>query len=982
MNHVLSIAKKELRAYFLSPVAFIFLGAFLGVNLFVFFWVESFFNRNIADIRPLFSWLPILLIFLCSALTMRLWSEEQKLGTLEILFTLPVRTHHLVIGKFLAALGLVAVALVLTFAVPMTVSMLGDLDWGPVFGGYLAALLLAGAYLAVGLTISAMTENQILALMGSTLLCSAFYVVGADFVTSNANGPGGDLLRALGTGSHFEGIRRGVVDVRDLVYYGSIMVSFLAINTVLLMSKGWSEGSRTARMRMNASVMAGLIALNAVGINVLLAPVGSVRVDLTERGEYSVSPVTKQMLRGLSEPLLIRGYFSSKTHPFLDPLVPRIKDMLEEYSVVAKGKVQVEFLDPREDEEIEKEANQLYAIKSFPFRISDRHDDAVVNSYFSILVKYGDEFEVLSFGDLIEVKMTGMATPEVKLRNLEYDLTRAVKKVAYGFQTLDGVFADLTAPAELYAFITPETLPQNYAEVPKRLEKVCADLKAQSNGKFQFEVIDPTKEGAKETRQSLYQKYGFKPFAVSLFSQESFYLHILLEVGDQYQAVNPGESMAEADIKKEVVSALERATPGFLKTVGLAKPKEEEQPDLPPQLAAQRPPPTPDLTKLVSEQLRETYEVKDVDLTTGHVPGEIDVLVVYAPQDYDDRQQFAVDQFLMRGGTVILLAGRYEIDAHASSMGGVQMKKVRTGLEDVLAAYGVEVKDELVLDPQNEPFPIPVTRNLGGLKIREVQFVDYPFFVDIRSNGMSAENPVVAGLPGVTMQWASPITVTTPTPKEPPKEGEAPPKRSVEVLLQSSDKAWTQTETEVQPDFDKWPKVGFGTDGGRKRHDLAVVLTGTFDSAFLGKKDPTATGEGGRVLARSPESARLVVFGSSSFVNDMVLSISRQTGSDRFTNNLQLVQNLVDWGVEDVELLTIRSRGTYARTLLPEGARSFGAADSTYELANYGFVVVALAVMAAIAFNRRRSMRPLDLDPDSKKVVKRPNLGQGATEAS
>ena len=126
--------------------------------------METFFARNIADVRPLFLWLPRLLIFLCAALTMRLWSEEQKLGTLEILLTLPVETRKLVIGKFLAALILVAVALALTFHVPIAVAMMGDLDWGPVIGGYAAALLLAAAYLAIGLCVSAITDNQIIAL--------------------------------------------------------------------------------------------------------------------------------------------------------------------------------------------------------------------------------------------------------------------------------------------------------------------------------------------------------------------------------------------------------------------------------------------------------------------------------------------------------------------------------------------------------------------------------------------------------------------------------------------------------------------------------------------------------------------------------------------------------------------------------------------------------------------------------------------------
>ena len=186
MNHVLSIAKKELRAYFMSPIALIFLGAFLLASLFVFFWVETFFLRNIADVRPLFSWLPILLIFLVGALTMRLWSEEQKLGTLEILLTLPVETHKLVLGKFLAGLALVGLALALTLGIPITVSMMGELDWGPVIGSYIGALLLAGAYLAIGLYISSLTENQIVALIFTCVAGGALYAVGTDPIISFA----------------------------------------------------------------------------------------------------------------------------------------------------------------------------------------------------------------------------------------------------------------------------------------------------------------------------------------------------------------------------------------------------------------------------------------------------------------------------------------------------------------------------------------------------------------------------------------------------------------------------------------------------------------------------------------------------------------------------------------------------------------------------------------------------------------------------
>ncbi|MBX2811354.1 MAG: Gldg family protein, partial [Myxococcales bacterium] len=476
MNHIQSVASKELRAFFRSPVAIIFLGVYLAFTLVTFFGVEQFFARNIADLRPLFSWLPVLLVFLCSALTMRQWSEEQKLGTLEVLFTLPVRIPQLVLGKFIAAITLVKIALLLTIPIPLMVAASGDLDWGPVIGGYIGAALLAGAYISIGLFISALTDNQIVSLIGSVVVCGLLWLVGSDHVVQFFGNTSAEILSSIGTGSRFESIRRGVLDLRDFAYYFTLMASFLTLNSVVLAAKGWSEGRRTASIRNNARISAGLVAVNALLLNFVLVSFTSLRVDLTERGEFSISDVTKNMIRNLPEPLLIRGYLSETTHPLLAPMVPRIRDVIEEYGIIGGDLVRTEYVDPRTDPEVEKEANQLYSIKSFPFRVPDSRDRRVVNSYFSILVKYGDQFEVLNFDDLIEVQGTNMRSIEVKLRNLEYDLTSSIKRVAFSFQTLDAVFAKLDQPAEFTAFVTPDTLPENFKDVPDKIKKVLEEL--------------------------------------------------------------------------------------------------------------------------------------------------------------------------------------------------------------------------------------------------------------------------------------------------------------------------------------------------------------------------------------------------------------------------------------------------------------------------------------------------------------------------
>ena len=164
------IAGKEIGLFFASPVAWLFLAAFAACTLFIFFWAESFFARNIADVRPLFRWLPLLLVFLCAAITMRMWSDERRNGTLEHVLTQPVSLWRFVLGKFRACFALLLLALVTTAPLPVTVALIADLDWGPVAAGYLASALVGACYLSIGLFVSARTDNPIVSLIGTCLL--------------------------------------------------------------------------------------------------------------------------------------------------------------------------------------------------------------------------------------------------------------------------------------------------------------------------------------------------------------------------------------------------------------------------------------------------------------------------------------------------------------------------------------------------------------------------------------------------------------------------------------------------------------------------------------------------------------------------------------------------------------------------------------------------------------------------------------------
>ena len=209
-------------------------------------------------------------------------------------------------------MALVAVSLALTFFLPVTASFLGNLDWGPVVGGYLAAVLLAAAYTAIGLFVSSRTDNQIVALISTMLICGLFYMLGSSGLTDFVGDRLGEVLRAIAPGSRFESIERGVVDVRDMIYYLSLTGIFLVLNVLSLLSKRWSQGEGGRAQRRGVALTSVLLVLNLVVVNVWAYPLRGLRLDLTQNRDYSLSQTTRDLLSNLQEPLLIRGYFSEK----------------------------------------------------------------------------------------------------------------------------------------------------------------------------------------------------------------------------------------------------------------------------------------------------------------------------------------------------------------------------------------------------------------------------------------------------------------------------------------------------------------------------------------------------------------------------------------------------------------------------------------------------------------------------------------------
>ncbi len=931
------VAQKEVSLFFSSPVAWLFLGAFAAVCLFVFFWGSSFFARNIADVRPLFQWMPILLIFLCSALTMRMWSEERRTGTLEHVLVQPSALWRFVLGKFRACLLLLLLALVATLTLPITVDLISDLDWGPVLAGYLASLLLGSCYLAVGLFVSSRTDNPVVSLIVSVSICGLLYLMGSGLFTNFFTTETAEFLRRFGTGSRFSAITRGVVDFRDLFFYLSLCFGFLALNVYTLEKEGWARFASTPRQR-NWRVGIALVLLNLLLANVWIDRVSKLRLDVTEGRIYSISEASKDLLQQLDEPLLIRGYFSARNHPLLAPLEPQLRDLIREYEELGGGKVRVEFVDPALHPELEREANERFGIRSTPFQVADRYQSALVNAYFNVLVQYGSEHETLSFSELIEVRTSTNGEPEVLLRNPEYDVTRAIRDVLYNYRAGGDLFEGIDKPVELIAYVSDESLLPEQLIVYRDSITAQLQMAADASGdKFSFRFLRPEARGGELARQ-INEQWGLAPMTTAINPDQPFYFYLTL--ADEHQVVQlPTDDFNPTHFRQSLDSGLKRFAKEFTKTVALAVPQVNEQ-------LAQYGLGGPSFANL-ERLITRDYSIVLEDLADGAVSPEADILFVAAPHELEAAGVFAIDQFLMRGGTVILATSPFTVERE---QGQLNLRDWNSGLDDWLAHHGITIEKQLVLDPRSARFPAPVQRGEGDYQFTDVRIVDYPYFIDIRRDNI-VRHAMSGTLPQVTIAWASPLSI----------------ERNTEIglskILWSSHRAWLSDSRDIMPKMDAdGEPVGIAPADGvsQQSYDLGVTLRGRFTSPFVSPPAlPRNNGAGltqgiSNMVRRSPESARLVLFPSNDFLSDKVLAAQVRATGTQYLGPLELMGNMLDWALQEELLLSIRSRAHFNRTLPPMERQ----AQVLIELFNYGLALLWLLFLAAVQqLNLRRKRR-------------------------
>jgi len=748
----------------------------------------------------------------------------------------------------------------------------------------------------------------------------------------------------------------------------------------------WAQtGDTSSHLRWKLA--AGLLVLNAIALNLWTGQLDGMRIDTTRGQQYTLSDATRNYLAQLQEPLTLRGYFSAKTHPLLSPLVPQMRDLLNEYEVAGDGRIRVEIVDPLSDTEIEVEANQQYGIEPVPFQVADRYQSSIVSSYFNILVQYGNEYDVLNFRDLIDVKSRSEADIDVQLRNPEYDVTRSIRKVLTDFKTAGNVFNNIDTPVTLHMYASADqNLPEELVTFKQDIKKIADTVADDSNDKLQLNFIDPNADGGALARQ-LTTELGLRPMSAGLFSTEQFWFHTLLEADGQLVQI-PLADMSTTTFESNLDTGLKRFAKGFTRRIGIVTPA----PD--PQANPQGMPGATPSFRTLEDFLRAEYDVTGEDISDGTVASDIELLILAAPESLDEKSLFAVDQFLMQGGTVLVSTSNWQASLSRSSLA---LAEHESGLNDWLAHHGITVSDKLVMDPINAAFPAPVTRNVGGMQIQEMRMLDYPWFVDVRRNQMNGDSPIMSGVEQVNMTWASPVNLVA-------EESGDESARETLTLLSSSDRSWLSSSTDVMPrisadgsDVSPW-----SVEGETASQPLAIASTGQFNSFFAGKPSPLAaiaqesddsdapnSGEDpaaainsvsnvatdadgseseqdatptlsesiDNVIERSPESARLIVFGSNDFLRDQITQMAGASNGTAYLAPFQLVTNAVDVALDDTGLLSIRSRGQFNRTLPPmeQGTRQF------WEILNYALAALAIICLYLVArlwhrFNQKKQL--------------------------
>ncbi len=409
------IVRKELLGIFETPIAYIVIVLFLGVSEFLFF--KNVFLAGEASLAMYYNFLPWILLLVVPALTMGSFAQEREAGTYETLATQPLAELEVVCGKFIAYVLLLGGALALAvFPMASSFAFFSNVDWGPVWGGYLASIYLIGLFVAVTLAISSAFTKQVSALLVSIATLFFLIIAGTDLVAGSVPTALTLLFERISASTHFESMTRGVIDVRDLWYFKSVVVAFLALALYRLIALrfGGRHPTRTS-WRLGVSLLVATVLIS----NVLGSAIPG-RIDLTKDGLYTLSDATKRVVGGLPDMVQVTLYASAALPAQLQPTMRDIRDILKDYERYGKGNIAVVFTDPSVSDALQIEAQQN-GVQAVQFNVRGQGELSVKQGYLGVVVAYAGEHRSIPF-----IEQTNDL--EYQLTSMIHELTVSEKK--------------------------------------------------------------------------------------------------------------------------------------------------------------------------------------------------------------------------------------------------------------------------------------------------------------------------------------------------------------------------------------------------------------------------------------------------------------------------------------------------------------------------------------------------------------------------
>lgn len=388
MGRIGAILRREIRSYFDHATAYILLVVFLGVNFFFFF--QSAYQLGEASLRPMLGLLPWLLLFFVPAVCMRALAEERHAGTLELVLAQPISVAEFLLGKFLGVLGFLMIAMIATIGVPIGLSWGADIQVGVVFAQYVGSLFLIAAMVSIGLWASSMTRNQVTAFILGVTIAFGLYMVGLEVVVISLPPTLAVIARRLGILGHFQNVARGVIDLRDVLYFAALTAAFLSLTYFSLMRERLSrEREAYRRLKLGVVGLVGLAILSALAGGQLRG-----RLDLTPGKLYTLSAATRNLVRGLDDLVTIKFFRSSELPPAYAPLRRDIEDLLRDFDAAGGANLNLIQLRPDDDPEALDEARTL-GIPPARFNVVSDGASSTREGYLGIAVQYAGQTDLI-----------------------------------------------------------------------------------------------------------------------------------------------------------------------------------------------------------------------------------------------------------------------------------------------------------------------------------------------------------------------------------------------------------------------------------------------------------------------------------------------------------------------------------------------------------------------------------------------------------